>query len=226
MKVIHSKRKTFALMIERDGSLTVRAPLRATRKQIEEIVEKHRGWIERKQQEMASRKQETRLPQVQKGELFWFQGKQYPLSISEKSSHAVKLYGNRIILSKEVLQDGRAVIESWYRNMARLFLSMRVSKLAFEYGLNPTNVRITSARTRWGSCSAKGAINFSWRLIMAPVEVIDYVIVHELAHLKQRNHSKAFWAEVEAMLPGFREQRKWLKENGHHLGIAQSEPVD
>jgi len=226
MKVVHSKRQTFALVIDKDGALTVRAPLSATRKQIEEIVEKHRTWIEKKQAEAARRKQESRLPQVQKGELFWFQGKQYPLSISEKSSQAVRLYGNRIILSKEYLQDGRVVIESWYKTMARLLLPLRVDTLAAQHGLKPTSIRITSARTRWGSCSAKGALNFSWRLIMAPPEVMDYVIVHELAHLRQRNHSKAFWTEVERMLPDYRQQRKWLKENGHRLGIAQGEPVD
>ncbi|HSV86045.1 MAG TPA: SprT family zinc-dependent metalloprotease, partial [Levilinea sp.] len=205
---------------------TVRAPFGVARQQIEEIVEKHRGWIEKKQAEAARRKEETRLPHIRKGDLFWFLGKQYPLSISEKSTHAVKLHTNRLILAKEYLDDAQAVLESWYRSMAGLVIPAKVQKHATKHNLTPARIRITSARTRWGSCSAKGDLNFSWRLIMAPVEVIDYVVVHELAHLKQRNHSKAFWAEVERMLPGCRQQRKWLKENGHRLGIDQREGVN
>lgn len=85
--------------------------------------------------------------------------------------------------------------------------------------VRPEKLRISSARTRWGSCSAKGTISLTWRLVMAPPEILDYVIVHELAHLKVKNHSSAFWKVVETYLPGYQNQRKWLKQNGHTLDL-------
>ena len=80
-------------------------------------------------------------------------------------------------------------------------------------------MKITDARTRWGSCSTRGSLNFSWRLVMAPPAVIDYVILHELAHLKIHNHSSNFWSRVAQLVPDYREHKKWLEQNGHLLAI-------
>ncbi|MCS7122892.1 MAG: M48 family metallopeptidase, partial [Candidatus Micrarchaeota archaeon] len=87
------------------------------------------------------------------------------------------------------------------------------------YNFRYNRVRITNARRRWGSCSSSNNLNFSWRLIMAPLEVIDYVVVHELVHTRIKNHSKAFWRMVEAVMPDYDRQRRWLRENGHMLKI-------
>jgi predicted metal-dependent hydrolase len=86
-----------------------------------------------------------------------------------------------------------------------------------EYGFREMKVRISSARTRWGSCSQKGNLSFTWRLVMAPPDVIDYVVVHELCHTREMNHSRSFWEQVEAILPDFRQRRRWLKEYGKLL---------
>ncbi|MEM3513203.1 MAG: M48 family metallopeptidase, partial [Thermoplasmata archaeon] len=86
-----------------------------------------------------------------------------------------------------------------------------------QFGFKPKKIKITSGKTRFGSCTSKGYINLSWRLVLAPPEIIDYVIVHELAHLKEPNHSKKFWAVVEKFIPDYKTKRKWLKENGHLL---------
>jgi hypothetical protein len=86
-------------------------------------------------------------------------------------------------------------------------------------GLYPDRLRISNARFRWGSCSRDNSLSFSWRLAMAPSLIIDYVVVHELAHIKEKNHSRSFWALVETMMPDYRKHRHWLKENGHLLDI-------
>jgi predicted metal-dependent hydrolase len=88
---------------------------------------------------------------------------------------------------------------------------------ARQNGFQYSRVGITSARTRWGSCSAKGALNFSWRLIQAPMEAVDYVVIHELVHTVIHNHSRKFWTRLEQVLPDYRERRKWLRSNGHRL---------
>ena len=101
-----------------------------------------------------------------------------------------------------------------YKKRAQGIISRRVSHYAEIMGVTYGRITIRDQKSRWGSCSAEGNLNFSWRLILMPIEVMDYVVVHELAHLKEMNHSKAFWEEVEKVLPDYKEQRKWLKENG------------
>ncbi len=92
-------------------------------------------------------------------------------------------------------------------------IAARVSQYASQTGLTPAEVKITNTRSRWASCSPKGVLRFSWRLVHAPLDVIDYVVVHELAHLVHKNHSVHFWRTVESIIPEYREKRKWLREN-------------
>ena len=101
---------------------------------------------------------------------------------------------------------------------AKEYIFHRTSEFASEYGIEYNNIRITSARTRWGSCSSKKNLSFSYRLIQVPLDVIDYVIIHELAHLKHMNHSKQFWNNVGSMMDDYKEKEEWLKKNGGSIG--------
>ena len=109
---------------------------------------------------------------------------------------------------------------------AQEVFSQRVAYYSSKANSPYKRIRISQARSRWGSCGAKGNLNFSWRLIMAPLEVIDYVVAHEVAHLKIKNHSKHFWLWVEQLFPDYRQQRKWLKTNGHLLGHPTTSGVN
>jgi predicted metal-dependent hydrolase len=225
MKVTYSKRKTFALIIDKDGLLLVRAPIGASKRQIKTVVDAHQSWIEEKQAEVVRKQQTQRPPRFVDGEAFWYLGQRYPLSITNQEIKPPLQLHNRFILAQPYLPQAEAVFEAWYKMQARQVLKQRVEQWAKANRLTYTSLRITSARTRWGSCSSKGSLNFSWRLVLAPLVVIDYVVVHELAHLKQRNHSKAFWAEVEVMMPEYRQHRRWLKENGYRLGLDRIEAL-
>lgn len=101
-----------------------------------------------------------------------------------------------------------------YRSQAREAISRRAAYFAPLMGVSYNRIAIKETKTRWGSCSAKGNLNFHWKLILMPAEILDYVVVHELAHLKEMNHSPRFWAQVEKMLPDYRQRRRWLKEHG------------
>jgi len=204
-QIIRSRRKTFALVVKPDGSLVVRAPKRATRAQVEQVVADHEGWI-RKKQELVKRER-VQPPVYQEGEQFYFLGKRYPLEIADKPPHPLSLNG-RFVMDKVYQAYAEKLFEAWYRQQAKKLLPERVKVYAERYGYQPTGVGITGARTRWGSCSSRGSLNFSWRLVLAPIEAVDYVVIHELAHLKHRNHSKEFWAEVARMCPDY---KKWLK---------------
>ena len=122
-------------------------------------------------------------------------------------------------LTKSVQSRAASLFETWYKKQARTVLTERVEFFARECGFNVKKIRISSARTRWGSCSTKGTLSFTWRLVMAPLEVIDYVVVHELCHLKELNHSKVFWSQVGVILPDYKLRRKWLKDNGAVLRL-------
>ncbi len=105
-------------------------------------------------------------------------------------------------------------LEQAYRRQAKARLEERAAYFASRMGVSYQRISVRAAKTRWGSCSAKGNLNFHWKLILMPPQVLDYVLVHELAHRKEMNHSPAFWAEVEKILPDYRERRKWLKTYG------------
>jgi predicted metal-dependent hydrolase len=211
-RIVRSKRRTIALIVENDGSVTVRAPLRVPEYSIQEFIEKHVKWVEKKKAEMR-----TAAPVLAKqylpGETFLYLGQAYTLEIVKGQNKKLVL-DDRFKLSEAEQERAELVFQNWYRQQARQLISERVKYFADNYQLHYEKITITSARTRWGSCSPKNTISFSWRLIMTPLEVVDYVVVHELAHTVHHNHSKRFWGLVEKILPDYKERRKWLRQYG------------
>ncbi len=110
-----------------------------------------------------------------------------------------------------------AVLEGWYRQEARTLLTARAAQVAADLGVTYARLTIRDGRSRWGSCSSAGGLNFSWRLILAPPDVLEYLVVHELAHLRELNHSPRFWAIVAEHCPEYRLQQRWLKDHGAML---------
>jgi predicted metal-dependent hydrolase len=214
-QIIRSKRKTIALIVQRDGALIVRAPLKASGKSIREFVEKNSAWIQKKQAQVR-----TAVPPPPKqyipGETFLFLGKEVPLEIVKGQKIALEL-DTHFKLAETALGNAERVFQHWYREQARQILSERARLFAERHNLHYQKIRIGSARTRWGSCSAKGVLSFSWRLILTPLEIVDYVVVHELVHTLVHNHSQRFWKQVEKILPDYGEHRKWLRRNGQKV---------
>jgi predicted metal-dependent hydrolase len=216
-KLVRSKRRTIALIIERDGTLTVRAPLRMAEAEVRRFVEAKSDWVKRKQAQAA---EDAVVPhQFVDGEQFSFLGKAIPLRLVPDPASALVMDGECFRLSRSRQPDARALLVAWYRAQARKIITERVEYFARSHNFKPVKLRISPARTRWGSCSRKGTLSFSWRLVMAPPEVVDYVVVHELAHLREMNHSRAFWELVGMILPGYKQRRAWLKKNGSALQL-------
>lgn len=213
-KIIRSKRKTIALIVQSDGELLVRAPQRATRQQIDALLTKHADWVARKQAEVRARPAPKPVHQFVEGEIFYFLGVAYPLQLVDREKPAL-LLGGVFQLAKSEQDDAKALFEYVYKKEARRIFNERIDFYAQKHGFDVKKVKLSSARTRWGSCSSKGYINLTWRLVMAPLAIIDYVVVHELCHLREPNHSSAFWAQVAAIMPDYKKRRTWLKENGH-----------
>jgi predicted metal-dependent hydrolase len=214
-QIVHSKRKTLGLLIKNDGSLIVRAPLKTSEKTIREFVKNNAHWIRKKQAEV--RAIITPSPkQYMPGEMFMYLGRTYPLEIVEGQKKPLLLNGN-FKLAEWARSQAILAFERWYRRQARQILNQRVNLYADWYGFQYNKIRITSARSRWGSCSPHGSLNFSWRLILTPTEAVDYVVIHELVHTIVHNHSKRFWEKVAKIMPDYKERRKWLRKNGQRL---------
>jgi predicted metal-dependent hydrolase len=215
-QIIRTKRKTIALIVRPDGSLLVRAPLRASNRSIQEFVSVNAGWIEKTRARVKA--VAPPLPkQYRTGDEFEFLGQSYPLEIVPGQMKGLLLEDGRFKLAASAQDNAAVVFERWYKEQARQIINKRVEFFAGQNRLQYSRIGITSARTRWGSCSAAGALNFSWRLIQAPMDAVDYVVVHELVHTVIHNHSRKFWTAVERIMPDYRERRKWLRSNGHRL---------
>jgi predicted metal-dependent hydrolase len=220
--LIHSRRKTIALIIQRDGSLTVRAPLRMPEASIQEFVQNHNDWIRKKQAQLKSSLLPTKKGFVE-GETFSYLGKEYPLNIKAVQRSALIFSGTNFQLHKSSTLQARQAFIQWYKTQALKVISERVVHIAKKNKLTYQKVRITSARTRWGSCSSIGTLSFTWRLVLAPAEVIDYVVVHELVHTQIRNHSPKFWRKVAEVMPEYNLYTAWLKKNGRFLTLGEEE---
>jgi predicted metal-dependent hydrolase len=215
-RVIRSRRKSIALVVQPNGELIVRAPKGATRKQINSLLEKHADWIAKKQLQ-AKEAQALFAPHLfLEGESFPFLGENYSLEFVDSEKPKL-VFTEKFQLTKSAQGKAEAIFEQWYKKRAREIFTARVEYYSQKHSFSYRKVKLSSANKRWGSCSAKGNLNLTWRLVMTPLEIIDYVIVHELCHLRELNHSKKFWANVESILPDYKIRRKWLKENGSNF---------
>jgi len=217
--IIRSSRKTFSLEVSNDAKLTVRAPHRATLEEIRNLVQRKRSWIIRTKKRVLERL-DTKPPKLfSEGEEFFFLGGAYPLFLYNDAPCPFMFIDGRFILKKEHAGEAKELFIDWYKKQARTIIKKRSHMHANVAGFRFSRVRITGAEKRWGSCSRKGNLNFSWRLVLAPIDIIDYVIIHELSHLKHQNHSREFWETVSRLCPDYKKRRKWLKDNGYKLSL-------
>ncbi len=182
---------------------------------IERFIEKKNAWINRKIAEVVARPRPA-VKQFTDGEIFPYLGNDYPLKISDTADRVIK-FDNGFHIPASCYIRARELLIDWYRSQASDVIKSRLDACASFNMISYERFKITSARTKWGSCSGRGRICFSWRLVMAPLDVIDYVVAHELAHIERKDHSKLFWDRVKELCPEYREHTRWLKDNGHLL---------
>lgn len=212
--IVRSRRKTAALTIDRSGLLTVRAPYCTDSVCLDALVCRHAGWIEKKRAQIAAENDAFPPFTFREGASLPYLGQTLALTFADCPAVSVRCgalllpYGS---VSGELI--------TWLRGQAQMLLAERAAAFAEFMGLSFQSISVTRARTRWGSCSAADRLSFTWRLIFCEPAAIDYVVVHELAHIEHKNHGAAFWAQVQSVLPGFAEQRDWLKQHGRLLQI-------
>lgn len=216
-KLIRSKRRTVSLEVTDDAKLLVRAPFSATLKYIEEVIIKNNIWIA-KRQFLAKKNNILFKPKkFITGEKFLYLGKEYPLQIID-TCDAICL-NDFLFFPQKLTANIREHLVVWYKEQAEKIISKRVAHYSSLSGLRHNGVKLSEAKTKWASCNGDNSLTFVWRLVMAPLATIDYVVAHELAHITVKNHSKKFWKKVESIFPGYQNERRWLRENGRALLI-------
>ncbi|MEZ5583490.1 MAG: SprT family zinc-dependent metalloprotease [Candidatus Competibacteraceae bacterium] len=223
-QVIRSRRSTADIIIERDGSLLVRAPEWADDDQVAKLVESRLYWIYRSLAEWRDLNTTRVLREYKNGEGFLYLGRSYRLLLVSDQDEPLQLKNGRFTLRRSLVEHGeisaaRTAFRDFY--IARGFdrLCVRVHYYAPKVGVAPTGMEVKELGHRWASCSASGKLSFHWKCMMAPQTIIDYIVVHELCHFHQRDHTDAFWNEVDKVLPDFRERKAWLRKNGAGLNV-------
>lgn len=212
--IIYSNRQTFGLEIDEWGKLTIRAPKKATDREIQQILVEKQKWILSKQ--ISAKKKKPKDYSFDGTEEFFFLGKKYPIQF-----HTIKeiivFDGEKFLINDKYRDKLQVVMTKWYKDKALKISTFLTDKYTDKLGIKHRNVKITSAKTRWGSCSSQKNININWRLILAPLQVLEYVVAHEVAHLKYMDHSTNFWNTVEQLQPSYKTYKRWLKDNQNLL---------
>lgn len=213
-----SRRKKLTITVERDRSIVVHAPESASDEAIQRAVDTKRQWLFEKTNHAQKYQGLPHAPgkEVVNGESIPYLGREYPIEIAETESGGVE-FSRRFLIPASRKSQRREVLKEWYVARATETILPRARRYASELGVEPVKIKIVDNRFRWGSCTVKDNLNFNWRLIKAPMFVIDYVIVHELAHLIEANHTPSFWNIVRAKAPTSEKAKTWLKENGQIL---------
>lgn len=212
-----TRRKTLGIIVTSDSQVNVRAPIGTPVEEIDRIVQKRAAWITRKQREFESYPPKLPPRQYLSGENHFYLGKQYRLNITVGTPPSVELTRGRLLITVRDDDPGRVKhqLTEWYRRQARRVFAERLEACYPKiqpYDVPYPEIKIRLMRKRWGSCTAAGRINLNLRLIQAPIPYIDYVIIHELCHLKEHNHSRAYYTLLDHLLPDWRELREGLNQ--------------
>jgi predicted metal-dependent hydrolase len=212
------KRKKLTITVERDRTIVVHAPQGISEEEVRRIVDAKRQWILTKLRHPQKYQDRLHPPgkEVVNGESAPYLGTDYRIEVTETASGQIE-FSHIFMVPAAHQAKHREVLRDWYIAQAREKILPRVEQHARELGVRFTSAKIVDNRYRWGSCTVKDNVNFNWRLIKAPMFVIDYVIVHELAHLIEANHTSRFWSIVRANTPRMEKAKAWLKEHGQIL---------
>ncbi|MFH1234348.1 MAG: SprT family zinc-dependent metalloprotease [Candidatus Diapherotrites archaeon] len=218
------KARRLKLQLSIEDGLEVVVPARASVpfSMVEKFLAEKQAWILKHLSRLEAVARES---EASRNSLL-FLGKEAPIEIIESERLTAKAAPRKGILLVKVPFGKKSLagkaITAFYKKQAKIIISKIVSEKAALMGVSFRRISVRGQKTRWGSCSGRGTLSFNWRLVAAPRSVIEYIAVHELAHVRHRNHSKAFWAEVAKYLPGYKEQERWLRKNKHALKARTS----
>ena len=215
-----SKRKTLSIYVEREGTVTVIAPDHLSDQEIEGVIKKKEYRIYKSLAEWEVTNTSRVNREYVNGQSFLYLGKNYSLQIVNGDQEKPLILKNgHFLLRKKDRPNADQVFKEFYKEKAYPKITERVERFKKKINVNPKQVRIMELKNRWASCSEKGNLNFHWKCIIAPIDVLSYIIDHELVHLVHKNHTKAFWNEIDKVVPDFQRHIEWLRINGAAMDI-------
>jgi predicted metal-dependent hydrolase len=222
--VVRSRRSTVDIIIERDGSVLVRAPEWADDQQVEKVVKSKQYWIYQSLAEWRDLNAIRVLREYKNGEGFLYLGRAYRLRLVNDQDAPLQFQQGRFTLRRDLVESGnlataKVAFREYYIARGLDRIGQRVACFAPKAGVEPTGIDVRELGHRWASCSPTGKLAFHWKCMMAPQTIIDYIVVHELCHFHHRDHTDAFWNEVDKVMPEYRERKEWLRKNGAGLDI-------
>lgn len=218
-KLIRRNRKTSSLIVESDGKVIVIVPESFSIEEVERLIQSKIYWIYTKIAEFEDLNNSKVNRQFRNGQGFLYLGSSYRLEITDDTDQDLKLYRGRFYLRKSKVEDARKLFKNFYREKGVKKIEEIVNKYKRQMGVDPKSIRIMELKNRWGSCSDEGSLNFNWKCLMAPLTIIDYIVVHELAHIISKNHSEEFWNAIDKVMPDYEKKKNWLRKNGASLDI-------
>jgi predicted metal-dependent hydrolase len=211
--VLFKNVKNVGIRVSHDQRVRIVVPTWLPERHLEEILRKREDWIQKHLHKLKTRKQPVLLAADQ----MLFKGKIFHIECSTQFHRSIEIDEGLLVIraGDYFLEKNHQLL--WYRNEARKYFEQRAQELAVFHGFNYNKIFIRSQKTRWGSCSKKKNLSFNWKLIKAPLFVLEYLVLHELVHTEFMNHSKQYWQKVHSLYPEFKNASQWLKEHGREL---------
>lgn len=222
--IIYKKRKTIGIYIDLYGNIEMRVPKEATEEQVIAVLEGKWNWVQKKSKEMKDRTAGYTKKVYEHGEEFLYLGKEYPVFILENAEEQLdyvtfkeeKLY----VHVREQNEDRmKQALKRFYYQQCKAIVEKRIQIYQPEFKVKPRGIRISDNKSNWGTCNSRYELTFNWKLSMAPIEVIDYVIVHEMCHMVHLNHERSFWRLVGKIIPDYEERKAWLAQSSWKMTI-------
>ncbi len=217
-QIKYSNRKTLNISVERDRSVVVRAPEYLTEKKIHEIVQTKRQWIKEKLSHAQKYPVVPESKEFVSGETLMYLGKNYQLLVEDEDFEGIK-FNRRFSISKTNQAYANELFKKWYLKQALLKIEPLAIRYAKNLGVEYNTCKTSEMKYRWGSCTPANNIIFNWRIIKAPMHVLEYLVAHELVHLIESNHTPKFWNILSIQVPNYEKAKNWLKKNGHLLEV-------
>ena len=208
------RRRTIGLTVERDRQLVVHVPAGTSDDQIKAVLHQKRHWIQEKLAHPQKYPDSSPARALMPGSSVYYLGRTHLLTIAPEPNASLEFDGQTFTLGAAQLPKAASIVQTWLRRQAQALIAPRVERYAKALGVSYKRIQLLELKYRWGSCTANDALLFNWRLIQAPATVIDYIVVHELAHLLVSDHSPAFWNTVAVQLPLYERAKLWLREHG------------
>lgn len=209
------------LHVDEQGAVTASIPSRFAASRLDPIVRERADWLHDVLMRMEQKSRDTQVD-LERGDPVRWLGRWVPTTLERGGRRAsVRLEDERLVLRIPDGDDPHDALVAWYRTQARRIFEARVAAWSRAFGLTPGKVSIREQRTRWGSCTHKGDLSFNWRLVLAPDWVLDSIVVHELCHIEELNHSDDFWALLDERYPRHEEASEWLREHGPALRVTR-----